>query len=228
MSAQIIANIHKIETKPVEYTAHLKRILEINPTMTMLELADMVKQSITWLNNRFNLLKLIPAIKEKVDGGAINVTNAYQLAKLPADEQINFVDSAVSMPPGEFAGVVNARVKEIRAARAKGGEAKPPEFEAAPHLRTFKDIRDRREQGNVEEILTVANATTAVEGAKAVLDWVCQMDPKSVAIAKQKWEDRKRQQKEAAEKRAAEKEAKKQQTAAQVGSEVQEAAAVAS
>ena len=39
LEAQILANIHKIETKPMEYSAQLKRILSRNPLMTEAELA---------------------------------------------------------------------------------------------------------------------------------------------------------------------------------------------
>ena len=213
LEAQVMANVHKIETKPVEYTKQLQRIVAANPTMTLAELATRLCKSPAWLNQRFGLLKLEPGIAKLVDDNKINLSNAYALAKLPSNEQLNFIDSAMTMAPAEFVPTVNARVKELRDAARQGRDATKAEFTAVPFLRKLADIKAEHEHASVgPQLVAETGAATAVDGFALGVAWVVNMDPQSVAAQAAKAEARRLKQEserkarvvERADKRAAE------------------------
>jgi ParB/RepB/Spo0J family partition protein len=204
--AQVMANVHKVETRPVEYSKQLVRILGQNPTMTASDLSTTLGKSQTWVSERLGLVKLHPDVAKLVDGGQINLSNAYPLAKLPPTEQVNFVDAAMTMQPTEFAPTVQARAKELRDAARQGRDAKPAEFQPVQHLRKLSEIKDAL--GNQDALVELANsqgAKKAPDVIKLVLSWVLSVDPITAA-----------QQKE----RHAEREAKKNAQAAEVAAAV--------
>ena len=84
LEAQIMTNIHKVETRPAEYTQQLKRILNRNPLMTESELAVKLGKSPSWIKDRLSLGKITnPDITALINDGKIVLSNAYALAKLP-------------------------------------------------------------------------------------------------------------------------------------------------
>lgn len=215
MEAQLIANAHKIETKPVEYSKHLQRILAGNPLMTMAELAGKLAKSSAWLTERLGMLKLAEAVAKLVDEGKINLTNGYALAKLPPEEQPDFVDRAITMTPTEFVPTVLARKKEIDTAKRQGREAKPAEFVPIAHLQKLAEIKTEYEQApNAERIVRIAGAKTPADGFRAALAWVLHLDSESVEFAKQKYAAQKAAQEKKKEEAKAEREKKRAEAAA--------------
>lgn len=186
--AQIIANVHKIETKAVDYTKALVRILERNPLMTEAELASLVHKSPTWIRERFSLLKLHPDLQVLVNEGDIKVISGYALAKLPEEEQIAFRDRAITMQPGEFTANVNQRVKELRAAKLEGRDPNSVDaFVPTPMLRSKGDVVDEQVNGtNAKTELAAVDAKNAFDGWRAAINWVTQMDPASLKVAEAK------------------------------------------
>ncbi|KKM77518.1 hypothetical protein LCGC14_1369190 [marine sediment metagenome] len=91
LEAQVMANVHKIDTKPVQYTQQMNRIFAGNPAMTISDMAAKLAKSPSWVSQRLGLLKLEKGIAELVDDGKITISNAVVLAKLPHEEQVNFV-----------------------------------------------------------------------------------------------------------------------------------------
>ena len=99
---QIIGNIHRIEMKPVQYSKQLQKILALDPLLTATQLASQLAKSTAWINQRLGLLHLDARVAELVDSGKINLTNAYSLSKLPPEEQVAFLDQAMTETPDEF------------------------------------------------------------------------------------------------------------------------------
>jgi len=115
LELQIMQSVHKIETRPYEYTQQLKRILARNPLLTITDLAKRLGKSTTWLNNRLMLTKIKSLrIRDLINVGKIPLSNAYALAKLPANEQINWIDQAQAQRPEEFIPGINARLQQVR------------------------------------------------------------------------------------------------------------------
>lgn len=208
--AQIIANIHRIETKPVEYSKGLLRILTRNPLMTEPELAQKLAKSPAWLKERLNLVKLDPSLQPFVDDGRIGLANAYALAKLPPEEQVQFADRAQTMAPSMFLPLANTRVKELRDAARQGRAAAPAEFTPVAHLRKLNELKEEVESANNAQILVrKLNVTNPVDAFKLGIQWALNMDPDSIAVQKAEDEARKKAQAEAKEKAKKEREEKK-------------------
>lgn len=215
LEIQLMANLHKIETKPVEYSDQLSRILANNPTMTVNELATRLGISATWLSARLNLVKLVEAIKPLVEEGKITVANAIHLAKLPPEEQPHFVERAMTMPSSEFTPCATQRVKELRDAKREGRAAGPQEFVPVAHVRKLSEIKVELESPT-EIIAQVREAglRTPAEIVQATLSWVIKLDPTSRAAAKAKSDAHEADQKEKAAARKKEAAEKKQAAAA--------------
>jgi len=201
LEAQIIANVHKVETKPVEYSKGLEKIINSNPLLTRAELADKLSKTTAWLSERLGLLKLIDQVGALVDSEDISLSNAYVLAKLPPDEQSDFVDRAMSMSPQEFTPTVHARIKELRDAKRQGRDANKAEFQPIAVLRGRSEILSELEnKGNIKSLLE--GISTPEDAFKRALEWTLNLDPASVQLQKEKDDERKanrQRQKEKAE-----------------------------
>ena len=211
LEAQILANVHKIETRPVEYTKQLQRILAQNPTMTLSDLASKLAKSPSWIQQRLGLLKLEPSIQQLVDDSKIKLYNAYVLAKLPHEEQIHFVDQAMTMTPGEFAPTVQARAKELKDAQRQGRVATAVGvFIAVPKLRKMADLKLELESGVFgPQLLAREQITEPLAGFQMGVKFAMCLDPVSIVIAKEKFDTQKKAVEEARAKRKAEREAKR-------------------
>lgn len=223
LEAQIMMNIHRIETRPVEYTKQLRKILKANPDLTEAELASNLGKSTKWLQDRLGLTKLDTRVQELVDDGKINLSNAYALAKLGPDDQVDFIDRAVSMPQDEFKSQVNARVKEVREARQRGEDAPASTFEPRAFLQKVGVIKDEMESGAVGSRLT-QGLSSAEEGFRRAVEWVLHLDPESVEEQRVADEARRRAREEAKKERLAKKAREKAEKLAKAQAE---AAAVA-
>lgn len=221
LEAQVVGNLHKIETKPVEYSRQLVRILAQNPLLTTAQLCQKLSKSPTWLNDRLGLTKLDEAIGKLVDGNEMNLSNAYALAKLPPDEQAHFVDRALTMSPQEFVPTASTRAKEIANAKRAGRDAAPPEFVPVAHVRKIGELKAESESPSVGPALVRSvGATTATEGFALGLLWALHMDPASIQAAKDKDAARKQAAKDAKDKRDKEREEKKNKDAAETAAKI--------
>jgi len=180
LELQIILNNNTVKTRPVEYAKGILRILQANPDMRQSELAEKLSISIPTMQNYLRLSKLREPIQELVNQGKMRVTNAYQLAKLPDDEQEVYLDDSMIDDPNTFISKVEARLKQIKEAKANQPEPVGPPIK----IRRMPEVRDRytalinsNPSGND---LVVANT----------LAWVLSQDPESVSAWKVEQEER--------------------------------------
>jgi ParB/RepB/Spo0J family partition protein len=211
LEAQIMQNVHKVETRPSEYSQQLKKILNLNPLMTEAELAEKLGKSPAWIKQRLGLLKIDNTdIQELIDSGKINLSNAYALAKLPAEEMADFLDRAMTLPPEQFVPAVGERVKEINEAKRKGKDAAPAEFQPRAFLQKLGDIKSEYDEPAIASALCAANgASTAEEGFALAIAWCLHLDSASVDAQKLADEERKKKNEEAKKRRQAERAAQK-------------------
>lgn len=216
---QLALNVTFVDTAPGQMSAQLHRILEHKPTTTIAELAEITGMSEAWVNQRLALNKLVPQISDEfVDSGLIVASNAYQLARMPAAEQLDFLEQAQNQGTAEFAATVTARLTDIRKARAAGRDpaASRGEFIAVPVLRKAAEIKT----ANVSAILEAAEAKTPEDGANAMLNWTLQLDAESVANAKARHELQRREKAEASIKKQKERAEELSQKAAERAAEL--------
>ena len=209
LERQIVGNLVHIDTKPAQYADQLKRMFNLNPTLTKAEVAARLSQSPKWIDDRSSLTKLDVEVQKLVDAGDIKLSNAYALAKLPKDEQPAFIEQAMTQETGEFATGVNARAKELRDAARQGRDpAQSEAFVPTPSLRKPSEVKDEREHKKLGAALVAqVGAKSAVEGFYAAIDFVLQMDPDTLTAKKAKFEAnvaKRKADKEAGEKQRAE------------------------
>lgn len=216
IEAQIMANIHKIDTKPVEYSRALLKILQNNPLMSRTELANRLAKTGAWISERLGLLKLTEDIGSLVDEGKIALSNAYALAKLPQEEQSSFTDRAMTMTPQQFIPTVNARVKELRDAKRKGRDAVPEEFQPVALLRSRKELVEEMESPAAGPNLCGESRPASVESAFALaVKWALQMDPRSALAQRAHDEERRAVRARAKEESGVERKKKRAKEAAE-------------
>lgn len=186
---QIQTNAHHIDTKPIEYSQALLRILERNPALTLGHLAKLLSKTEQWVRRRLDLLKLVPEAATAVDSGKIRLSNAYQLTKIPADEQSSWVDAASNDTPGEFEPKISSRRKEINEARRVGRTVEAREFKPIPILRKRSEIHDEVKYCSHFEPLC-DGLTSPHEIWQRALQWSLNLDPVSVEMQRAKEEER--------------------------------------
>lgn len=216
LEAQIEANVHKKETRPIEYTRAIQRLMALNPTRTVSDQASKLGKSSVWLKERLGLMKLAEKVQELVNDGKIVISNAYALAKLPVEEQTDWVDRAMTQSPAEFTPAVHNRVKEIRDARKKGSEAKPASFAPVPHARKFTEVKEEFERPSLgNKLISTRQLQTPFEGWHAAIEWVVSMDGDTLTRKKADYESRQKARNEALARKKQEREEKKQKEAAE-------------
>ena len=216
---QISMNSHTIDTKPVEYTQALKQILAANTFMTLGELGKEIGKSASWIEQRLSLGNIMnDTINELINAGKITLINAYALATLPEEEQLDWVTQAQTESVAEFAPKVSARVRELKAASRQAREAAPVGFVAVAIMRKFGDLK--KAPADSELIAQLATQATSVEEAILVgINYTMNLDALSVAAQETAYNDKKAAQEKAKEERAA----KRQEAAAAKAAEASEA-----
>ncbi len=204
---QIVANLVRVDTKPVDYTKQLLRMMSRNPLMTVPELASRISQSECFINQRLSLLKLDASIQKLVNEGEIKLNNAYALSKLPPEEQHVFTDMAMTQKPAEFVPAVQARAKELRDAKRAGKEAGDVVWEPTAHLRKMGELKAEFLNSEVGPALC-ASLESAAEGFAVAIAWVISLDAASIEAQKSKNDSRLAEREAAKIRRTAEREAK--------------------
>lgn len=138
---QLSANIQKVETKPVQILEHIQFMLaESEGRLTQTDIAKMINKSQGYISQILKLRKLVPEAKERVDSNKITASNAFQLAKLPEEEQREWIDRAEEMDASDFATQVAVHLSNLR--KEKKQRVNPDEFTPIPKLLKKDDILD--------------------------------------------------------------------------------------
>lgn len=198
---QLMANLHRIPTKPYEYGKHLKRILGRDQTKSKTQLAHELNVSEDFIEKRMGLGGLhkdgvddkgepTSSIGVLVDQGKIVLANAVELAKLkPSELQLDFVTQAMTMPTLQFGKLVKDKMKQLREAKQQGRQAgETVEWTPSPHLRKKEEIAAEAQSAAVISHLLRAQGIDPTEevlrAVKFALTWAVQLDEQSKAKAK--------------------------------------------
>lgn len=224
LEAQIITNAHRVETKPIEYTKSLQRLMTLDTTLTIPELATRIAKSPQWLNQRFQMVaKIAPELLDLVNDGKITVSNALQLAKLPQSEQGDFAAAAQTESSSDFVKTVKDRAAEINKAAREGREAKVREFVPSMKQRKLAEIKEAVESGSVAvHLAEQVQPANVVDAVALGIQWVLSVDPVSLGERKDAYDnaeklraDKKAQAKAERDRKALEKKAEKAKNAAE-------------
>jgi ParB/RepB/Spo0J family partition protein len=220
---QIIANATRIETRPYQYAEQLGRLLERNPTMGINDLAGKLSKSPGWIYKMLGMVRNINKdLEDHVNDGRVKLSNAYELSKLPKEEQPQWVDRAMTQDPGEFTAAVAARVKTIKEARKKGKPEGPVVFEPVAHARKWAEIKTEfLNKAMRDSIINRNKLTSAAEGWDMAIAWCSNMDPDSQAHQRADHEARETENKAASEKRKLERAKQREEEAAKTRADLE-------
>jgi len=198
---QIVTNLHKIETKPIQFTRALRRMIANRPSMPRTQLASELGKSVQWINDRLSLSKLNPSIQALIDEGKITLGNAFSLAKLPEDEQDAFKERAMTEESIVFAPTVSKRVSEIKAAAREGRKATEEKFSPVAHLRKMAELSKEIESPEIgPSLVQHYGVKTAEEGFALGVKYAVHLDGDSIKAAEDTFNKKMAQKAERAEK----------------------------
>lgn len=185
-------NLHRSSPAPAAYAKFLREILLRNNDMSFKTLADEINQTPEWIRERLKLTDLTPEYSALVDAGSITPLNGIALAKLPENEQTDFVDRAKTLTNVEFAKAVAERKKELDKARLACRTPSPEGFTAYRLLRSKADLNYLADADPsdplIAQIINDAGATDAASAVKAAAAWFWQTDVTTVAKRRTVWE----------------------------------------
>lgn len=244
---QVSANAQRIETKPAQYSQHLRRILGYHPTWTVSQLAAHLNKSPAWVDKMLSLNKLTENIQKLVDDGKIQLVNAYALAQLPVEEQPAWLERAQTQPTNEFPEQATKRLKEIKEAARKGKSAEPEKFSPIGLLRNKKELEQAagfvgdvalgkaaipdatdfardfvKRSGIVGESKDKGDA--AIRGFQLALRFVLNLTPDDIKRQNEKWDADQKDKAEKKVRREAEKTQKQAEEAQQRAADAKKAA----
>lgn len=190
LELQLMMNFHRVDTKPSEYSEHMRRMLDLNPRMTEAELAKKLGVGTKFVKDRLDLLSIKDErITALIDNGDINLSNAYALARLPVDEQGDWLEQAVALDVGEFVPKVTERVKAIKEEQRAGRKAAgPAAWAPTPHMRRINELKEAIESDRTIKALvkTLPEDASLNEAVALGIKFTMHLDPASVAEQKAK------------------------------------------
>lgn len=181
------ANAVQKPTTPSEYAAHLRRLVRLNPDVTLAGLSRIVHKSPRWITNTLLLTRLGENEQKVVDRGEISLESAYLLARTPKERRKELTQLALSLPTDAFKIVAAKAIREAREAARVGrlNSAFQVEFQTRSWLRSLRQVRHELEhEEQMIELLHAEGCKTMVDGWRAALKWVLHLDKDSIEMQK--------------------------------------------
>jgi ParB/RepB/Spo0J family partition protein len=190
---QIQANACRLETTPIEYAVHLQRLLQMNPDMTIAQLAKLVSKSPQWIKSILGLLRLTPEIQKFVQSGDMCLQNAVALAKIWRTAQAEYLNQALTMNAREFGALARSAAKKMRESVRTGSLAEwySDNFTPQPFLRPLRELKEEIDTPTIAGVVIAAEGcTTVVEAFRCALLWAMNLDKLGVEKQRKTFLDR--------------------------------------
>lgn len=182
--AQVEENATRIETEPMEYAHRLYKMVEIEKSLTLDELAHDLNKTPDWVRRHLSLVRLIPAIKEATANNLVPIYVAVELAKLPPKLQEHYFGLYGRMPNTELRELIQQEARNLRLGckEARLTDKLLSIQDSEPNLRSYNKIREERENPVMAAmVLRAAGAKTPLEIWQTALDWATNYDPLTLA-----------------------------------------------
>lgn len=136
---QLTGNLQSIDTRPVQVRDHLLSIIaearDQGLEFTQADLAKEINKSQSYVSMILKTTKLTDEVAKIVDESGMTISNAHNLAKLPPEEQMEWVDRAKNLDAEEFALQVGQEIRKLKEAAASERKSRGDEFPGvAPKL----------------------------------------------------------------------------------------------
>jgi len=179
LQLQLVIHSSSIEVSTVEYARRLWRIVEVEKSFSLNELATYIRQHPDWLRRRLNLVNLSPKAQFYLTDGLLGVIIAIELSKLPHGRQDAILKYVGNMPTAELKDMV---IEEARHHREGIKYRRVHRQKSQYQFRSFKEVVSELEKPTVAAtVLNYENATTPLEGWTAGLQWALKNDSATVA-----------------------------------------------
>jgi len=188
LEVQIEAHGH-IPTQPVEYARRLWRIINVDKSLSIQEVAYGIHRTPDWVKKTLNLVYLSPLFAEEIDGGRLPLNCAVELAKLPLPSQEELQELYGKISNKELRLLAQDEARSL----TQGKKDARMESKIIDRIALRGYLRDMREIENELETPTVAasiinqeHAESAIEIWCACLKWVLRRDTASLAYLRSK------------------------------------------
>lgn len=214
LATQIGANAVDVPTTRSQYAEAIKEMIQLNGA-TLSEIAAMLKMSVKWVKDTYQLAELPEQVAKLLDAGTIPVQNAAALKRLPAELLEDHLQAAITDKPEVFVRSIDEVMKEYTKAKKTG--VKPViEFVLKPQLRKATELKKWLDEfettGTVSDLKTLLDSegvTDPLAAAALALKAVLQIDKLSYNAGKAKFDAERETVRLAKEKREADRKAKK-------------------
>ena len=161
-----------------EYVRRLWRITQLEPNMTLDDLAHTVTKSREWVFNILSLSRLVN--KEALFNGTLPVAAAAELAKLPGDYQKELNSLIGVLTTKDLTDTMRVSVRKYLESLKDGRAARNlnTQLDLSPRFRKFTEVVSELKEPSVAvSLLHRRKANTALLGWQAALEWVLSVDP---------------------------------------------------
>jgi len=182
LTAQITENKLRVNTSNTDIARRLWRIIELEKSMTLPELASSLNKNVDWVRRMLMLIKLCPEAESLLNENQLSLGLAMELAKLPYKDQLNLLSVTGGVPNGEAIELARQKARHFRQ-RSKDERValkQQDTIEIAPIFRTRKEILTEMDCPTMmASVLESSKATTPIQIWRAALSYVTQLDPQT-------------------------------------------------
>jgi len=187
--AQIEENDIRLGTSEPDLQTQLYRLKKAYPGITLPDLCGLLCKPANWAHERLGLTYLRKEYLDLIDIGKIPLDSGIMLGKLPQKLQDQYVDAAINMPVLKFKALVRPVVRDFwQAVKQQKLELYFTEeaFQPVAFVRSLREcIKEFQQRELGTELLAQAEAETAEDGFYTCLQWVLNLDPKSIEKQRQ-------------------------------------------
>ncbi len=166
LAEQVVENVARADLRPVEEGRAYRRLMDLNG-WTADELAETLGVEPTSVYHRLGLLRLPDDVADRVDAGEIKATAAYEISKLPAEDEQRAVAAKVVAEGLDF----KATAEEVRR-RKDRGKVKGRGAKAKPRKVTSRTLRTSVGRITIENSRTGLTLAAMLVGLKEAVETI--------------------------------------------------------
>lgn len=180
---QVEANASVVTTEVSDYALRLWKIVELNKTMTINELAHSIHKNVDWTKRMIGLVNLCSQAKKALGAYEISVSLAIELAKLPFTEQLSILDLRQTASKRELTEMARDTARQLRldGNRLRQDRKSAMRKEVSPMFRPMKQVIREMECPQVaHSVITECGDTDPISVWQSAMRYVLSVDPDSV------------------------------------------------
>lgn len=176
---QVQIHASRVQTNPMEYAHRLWRIVELDKTLSLEEVAHSLHQTVDWTRKVLGLVTLCPRAKEALAQGEVSLSAGIELAKVPPEQQ----EELLSIGSEDLVEVARERARRHRLnlKHARLDRKRRDRDELGPEFRPYKELcHELDHPTNAASVIMACNATTPVQTWTAALKYALSVDPETL------------------------------------------------